>query len=60
MNTAKHINILQGTQGAPLWQRNYWEHIIRNDDDLNRIRQYIVNNPANWANDDNNPQNIRP
>ena len=34
-----------------LWQRNYWEHIIRNDDDCNRITQYIINNPKNWGND---------
>lgn len=35
-----------------LWQRNYYEHIIRDDDDLNRIREYILNNPANWQDDD--------
>jgi putative transposase len=33
------------------WQRNYFEHVIRNDEDLDRIRQYIVNNPASWAED---------
>jgi putative transposase len=38
-----------------LWQRNYYEHIIRNLDDLNRIREYIINNPINWLNDKNNP-----
>ena len=38
-----------------LWQRNYWEHIIRNDDELNRIRQYIINNPAKWEMDRNHP-----
>ena len=31
-----------------LWQRNYYEHIIRDEDDLNRIRQYIINNPVEW------------
>jgi REP element-mobilizing transposase RayT len=31
-----------------VWQRNYYEHIIRNDDELHRIRQYIRNNPQNW------------
>ena len=35
-----------------LWQRNYYEHIIRDDDDLNRIREYILNNPANWEDDE--------
>ena len=38
-----------------LWQRNYYEHIIRNEDELNRIREYILNNPLQWDNDENNP-----
>ena len=38
-----------------LWQRNYYEHIIRNDDELNRIREYIANNPMQWELDRENP-----
>lgn len=38
-----------------LWQRNYYEHIAREGEDLNRIRQYILNNPAQWAFDQENP-----
>ena len=38
-----------------LWQRNYYEHIIRNNASLNRIRQYIIDNPARWDDDDENP-----
>lgn len=38
-----------------VWQRNYYEHIIRNDDELNRIREYIINNPAKWDLDRENP-----
>jgi len=38
-----------------LWQRNYYEHIIRTEDELNRLREYIVNNPAQWAFDNENP-----
>ncbi len=34
-----------------LWQRNYWEHIIRNENDYQRISKYIINNPRNWNND---------
>jgi len=34
-----------------VWQRNYYEHIIRSKNDLNRIREYIVNNPAKWTGD---------
>ena len=38
-----------------LWQRNYYEHVIRNDDELNRIREYIINNPLQWESDRENP-----
>ncbi len=38
-----------------LWQRNYYEHIVRNDDELNRIREYIMNNPLKWELDRENP-----
>ncbi|NLL14030.1 MAG: hypothetical protein GX267_11550 [Fibrobacter sp.] len=34
-----------------LWQRNYWEHIIRNEEELMRIQNYIKNNPSKWEND---------
>jgi REP element-mobilizing transposase RayT len=37
-----------------LWQRDYWEHIIRNDRELWAIQEYIVNNPAQWASDRDN------
>ncbi|MDX9721239.1 MAG: transposase [Myxococcota bacterium] len=43
------------TPRVPVWQRNYYEHIIRDDDDLSRIRQYIIDNPAQWAFDKENP-----
>ena len=42
-----------------IWQRNYYEHIIRNDRELNNIRWYILNNPLNWQLDRDNLQNIR-
>ncbi len=38
-----------------LWQRNYYEHIVRNEKELNRIRQYIMDNPAKWESDQENP-----
>jgi REP element-mobilizing transposase RayT len=53
MNAAKQINQLHQTAGVPVWQRNYYEHIIRNDEDLNKIREYIINNPLNWELDEN-------
>jgi putative transposase len=44
----KHINELRHTPGIPVWQRGYFEHVIRNDSDLRRIREYIVTNPLKW------------
>jgi REP element-mobilizing transposase RayT len=54
--SAPRINELRGTPGTPVWQRNYYEHIIRNESSLNRIRQYIAENPARWDADQENPQ----
>jgi REP element-mobilizing transposase RayT len=56
--TTKRINDLRNTPGIPVWQRNYYEHIIRNEADLQRIREYIANNPVRWAEDQNNPANM--
>ena len=53
--SSRRINASQGTTGTPFWQRNYYEHIIRNEEDLNRIRQYIEDNPARWHEDPENP-----
>ena len=53
--TARRINRLRGTPGAPVWQRNYYEHIVRDEHALNAIRQYVVDNPARWAFDTYNP-----
>lgn len=52
--TTRIINGLRHTPGLPIWQRNYYEHIIRNETDSNRIRNYIETNPMNWANDSEN------
>jgi REP element-mobilizing transposase RayT len=49
----KQINQIRQTLGIPVWQRNYYEHIIRNDDELNKIREYIINNPLTWKTDEN-------
>ncbi len=40
-----------------LWQRNYFERVIRDEDELNRIREYIIYNPVKWAEDEDNPNN---
>jgi len=52
----KSINAVRGAAGDPIWQRNYYEHIIRDEPSLNRIRHYIDENPSQWAFDDENPQ----
>ena len=57
--TTKHINIKRDTPRYPVWQRNYYEHIIRNENELNRIRQYIIENPIRWEEDPENPENIK-
>jgi putative transposase len=54
MNSAKRINILRDIPGCRVWQRNYYEHIIRGEKDLNAIRAYIRNNPINWKIDEEN------
>jgi REP element-mobilizing transposase RayT len=46
------INKIRNTPGVKLWQRNYWEHIIRNETELNRLREYIRYNPAEWESDE--------
>jgi len=53
--TTKQINQFRNAPGLSVWQRNYYEHIIRNENDLNRIREYIINNPLKWELDDENP-----
>ncbi|GIV59335.1 MAG: hypothetical protein KatS3mg043_0424 [Rhodothermaceae bacterium] len=53
--STKRINEIRGTPGAVLWQRNYYEHVIRDTADLRRIRAYIAANPARWGWDWNNP-----
>jgi REP element-mobilizing transposase RayT len=42
--------------GLKLWQADYYDHIVRNDRSLERIREYIVNNPAQWSLDIENAQ----
>lgn len=52
------INKIRNTPGHPVWQRNYYEHIIRNEEEMNRIRNYITSNPVQWAEDVDNLENI--
>jgi len=58
-SVTKRINELHGTPGQPVWQRDYFEHVIRNEIDLDETREYIQNNPLKWLEDENHPANIK-
>jgi putative transposase len=47
--TSRRINLLRGAPGTIVWQRGYYEHIVAGSEALERIRQYITNNPARWS-----------
>ena len=55
ITTVEYIRGVKNDNWQPfdgkLWQRNYWEHIIRNENEYNRIAQYIIDNPIKWKND---------
>ena len=53
--SARRVNEHLNSLGIPLWQRNYYEHIIRDADDHNRIHLYIESNPSMWETDTENP-----
>ena len=59
MTTNQYIRGVKQNGWSPfpgkLWQRDYYEHIIRNEKELNHIRQYIAENPVNWRTDEENP-----
>lgn len=52
---SRRINQIRNTPGAPVWQRNYYEHVIRDDADYNRIAEYVANNPQRWLEDSLHP-----
>jgi putative transposase len=51
----RRINLLRGVAGVPVWQRGYYEHVVRDEAELTAIREYIQANPARWNEDENNP-----
>jgi len=50
-SATKYINQYRETPGSPVWQSRFHDHIIRNDAEYQRIRDYIENNPKNWEHD---------
>ena len=55
--STRRINRLRGTPGMPIWQRNYYEHVVRGDEDLNALRLYINQNAFKWELDQLHPAN---
>ena len=53
-NVTKRINRFRNNPGCPVWQRNYFERVIRNENELSRAREYIANNPLKWSLDSEN------
>jgi len=56
--SAKHINALRDTCGAHVWQRGYYDRVVRNKPELRAIRQYIRQNPGHWPDDPENPSQL--
>ncbi len=57
-HSTKHINEIRGTPGVPVWQRNYYDHIIRNQKSFRKIQEYISTNPERWQWNKENPDKI--
>lgn len=53
--TTTTINDLRGSPGQKVWQRGFYDRVVRDDDELNRIAEYIVTNPERWEQDDHYP-----
>jgi REP element-mobilizing transposase RayT len=45
---ARRVNGRRSTPGAPFWQRGFYDHVARDEDDLERCRTYVFENPARW------------
>jgi putative transposase len=58
--SARRINALRGTPGMAVWQRGYYERIARDENALERIREYIAANPRNWRKDQEHVPRRRP
>ncbi|MEQ9367743.1 MAG: transposase [Coleofasciculus chthonoplastes F3-SA18-01] len=56
--SSRRINQLRSQSGISVWQRGYYEHIIRHEESLTAIRDYILKNPWDWHNDDLHPENL--
>jgi len=57
--SSRRINVFRNKPGCSVWQRNYYERVIRNENELSRAREYVVNNSLKWELDKENPINCR-
>lgn len=57
--TTAKINVIRQMPYVPVWQRGLWEHVVRSEAELKRIRDYIAANPQQWDADSNNPAHLR-
>jgi putative transposase len=53
--SSKKINLLRQSPGIPVWQRSFYEHVIRSETDYSQITDYILGNPVKWDLDTDNP-----
>jgi len=56
-SVTKCINEIRNSPGLPVWQRNYYEHVIRDEADYNRLAEYVTTNPQRWIEDKLHPNN---
>lgn len=59
-SVSKRAHYILDNPGIPIWQRNYYEHVIRSENELHKIREYIRDNPLQWALDEESPQKGKP
>jgi putative transposase len=53
--STRKMNAARSTPGTPVWQRGFYEHVVRDEEELRAIREYVLGNPARWDEDENNP-----
>ena len=53
--STRRMNAARSTPGTPVWQRGFYEHVVRDEEELRAIREYVLGNPARWDEDENNP-----
>ena len=57
--SARRVNQIRGSSRVPVWQRGFYDRVIRREEELRQVREYIANNPRRWADDADNPGNWR-